>query len=135
MKTCYLAGPFTTPDWRDRVLAEVSGIDFLDPRTDSRQGAIFEFVGDDLNHAAQCDICFVYAPNGRGEIGAAIEAAYALAKGRTVVLCAEAEFVHPMLVGIAARVFFGLETGIRYLRNLAKFDKETDAAYAMWEER
>jgi hypothetical protein len=32
---CYLAGPFTEPEWRDRVIAEVEGIDFYNPRTDT----------------------------------------------------------------------------------------------------
>lgn len=131
--TCYLAGPFTVPDWRDRLLGEVEGMEFRDPRTDSRQGAIFEFVGDDLRHAGECDICFVYTRSGRGDIGAAIEAAYALAHGRMVAVCTDGAFVHPMLVGIATRLIFGLDEGIRYLQNRTRYGTEFEAAYAMWE--
>ena len=133
IKSCYLAGPFTNPDWRDKIISEVPNMEYYDPRTDTVQGSIAEFVLGDLRGVQSCDCCFVYSPTGRGEIGASIEAAWAAAHGKLVILCAEASFVHPMLIGISSRVFYGLENGIRYLNNLITCETEFEAAYKMWE--
>lgn len=134
--TCYLAGPFTEPEWRDQVISEVEGIGFYNPETDTPQGSIATFVGGDLSGVDACDVCFVYVLAGQGDVGAAIEASWAAAHGKLVVLCTDEPFPHPMLVGIARRVFFGLETGIKYLQELAEagLRNEFQAAYAMWEE-
>ena len=133
---CYLAGPFTNPEWRDRVISEVEGIDFYNPRTDTLQGSIATFVAGDLSGVSSCNVCFVYIKKGRGDTGAAIEAERADAEGKLVILCSEAVFPHPFLVGISRRVFFGLEAGIKYLGKLAKvgLENEFQAAYAVWEE-
>lgn len=134
--SCYLAGPFTNPEWRDQVISEVKGIDFYNPRTDTPQGSIATFVSGDLLGVSSCDVCFVYIEKGRGDIGAAIEASRADTQGKLVILCSGAVFPHPMFVGIVRRVFFGLEAGIKYLNKLAEvgLENEFQAAYAMWEE-
>lgn len=134
---CYLAGPFTDPEWRDRVIAEVKGVDFYNPKTDTAQGSIATFVSGDLAGVLSCDVCFVYAPTGRGDVGAAIEAGHADAMGKPVLLCTEDTFTHPMLIGISRRVFSGLEAGIKYLNRLAEvgLENEFQAAYSMWGEK
>lgn len=119
------------------MISEVVGIDFYNPRIDTPQGSIATFVSGDLFGVSSCDICFVYLDEGGGDIvGAAIEAKRADAEEKLVILCSDAVFPHPMLVGISRRVFFGLDVGIKYLNKLAEvgLENEFQAAYAMWEE-
>lgn len=122
---CYLAGGFMSfkeyKDWRDLVKERLAGkMDFYDPRIDTDQGSIATFVYQDLTGVAGCDVIFYFVTS-VGDIGAAIECARGDAEGKLVVLCVNegVRIVHPFLIGMARRVFIGMEAGVAYLNNLA----------------
>ncbi len=135
---CYLAGGFVPfggyADWRDFIKERVGDeMGFYDPRTDTKQGSIATFVYQDLvNGVDGSDIIFCFVTNS-GDVGSAIECARADCKDKLVVLCIgrNVDVVHPVLLGIARRVLIGIETGVIYLKNLAKLglEKEFEAIY------
>lgn len=139
---CYLAGSFVAleeyADWRDFVKEELKEVmNFYDPRIDTSQGSIALFVTQDLSGVDANEMVFYFVTN-VGDVGAAIECERAECKGKLVVLCIskEVHIVHPFLLGIARRVFIGIETGINYLRNLARcgLENEFEAIYKTLEE-
>lgn len=142
--TCFLAGPFKAydeyPDWRDKVRAEVKitnyKIKFRDPRFDTKQGSISTFVSGDLKHARESHVCLLY-DNAEDVVGGSIEAKEADSHNRLVIFCSEFNTTHPMILGIARRVYIGLDSAIRYLTLLSEYglENELTAAYQMLRER
>lgn len=130
---CYLAGWFVSldkyPDWRDFVQEQLKDVmDFYDPRRDTKQGSIATFVYEDLVDGVEgSDVVFYFVTNA-GDVGSAIECERAECKDKLVILCIanNVKVVHPFLIGIARRIFIGMETGIAYLRNLAKYGLENE---------
>ncbi|MEK7646971.1 MAG: nucleoside 2-deoxyribosyltransferase domain-containing protein [Patescibacteria group bacterium] len=124
----YLAGAFvpymTYLDWRNYVKERLDhDIDFYDPRKDTNQTSIAHFVYEDLERGVvESDLVF-YFVTGVGDVGAAAECAFGIAKGKFVVLCVNdgVRMVHPFVLGMGKRVFIGLDAGMAYLKNLAKY--------------
>lgn len=133
---CYLAGAFVSfgeygeyDDWRDFIKEKLGDeMEFYDPRTDTQQGSIATFVYQDLVNGVEGNDVVFYFVTGSGEVGAAVECERAECKNKLVVLCIDREVnvVHPVLFGIARRVVIGIETGIAYLQNLAKYGLESE---------
>ena len=136
----YLAGSFQKfggwPDWRDYVIERCTkhAIEFYNPRSETDQGCIASFVAGDLAGVRSCDVVFCYL-TGSGDIGASIECEHGRMNKKNIVLCADKSVtvVHPFLLGIARRFLIGPDTGIQYLKYLAKagMEHEFDAIYAV----
>jgi nucleoside 2-deoxyribosyltransferase len=127
----YLAGPFTKPDWRDRIINEVPQHTYFDPRR-NEQSACVTIVRDDLILGVEnSDIVFSYFPKGNNDIGTCIEMGNAFGKRKIIVLVNENLFLHPLISGIAKRQFSSLEAGIIYLNNLKSIEQSEEfvAAY------
>lgn len=127
----YLAGPFTNPDWRDRVMEKAPQHDYIDPRK-NEQAACVTIARDDLiNGVERADMTFLYFPRGSSDSGACIEAGVAFGRRKPIVLVNENGFQHPIISGIAKRHFTSLDAGIVYLNNLKSLEqsREFEAAY------
>ena len=126
----YLAGPFTNPDWRDRVMKKAPQHDYIDPRK-NEQAACVTIARDDLiNGVERADMTFLYFPRGY-DSGACIEAGVAFGKRKPIVLANENLFHHPIVSGIAKRHFSSFDACIVYLNNLKSLEqsREFEAAY------
>ena len=127
----YLAGAFTSPDWRDRVMREAPMHTYFDPRR-NEQAACVTIVRDDLIKGVEgSDMTFLYFPNGSRDTGACVEGGDAFGRRKPIVLVNENGFQHPIISGIAKRHFISLDAGIVYLRNLKSLEQaeEFKAAY------
>lgn len=127
----YLAGPFTNPDWRDRVLRAVPQHTYFDPRR-NRQYSCVAIVDDDLLRGVEkSDLVFGYYPEGCIDQGTDIELGDAFGKKIPIILANENKFQNPLLSGIAKRHFTTLDAGIVYLNNLKSIglEEEFEAIY------
>lgn len=131
----YLAGPFIPYgkylDWRNFVKERMGYvIDFYDPRKDTNQVSIAHFVYEDLERGVAGSDLIFYFVTGMGDVGAAAECAFGIAKGKFVVICVNdgVRIVHPFVLGMGKRVFIGLDAGMAYLKNLAKYGLKDEYA-------
>jgi hypothetical protein len=108
----YLAGGFYD-DWRERLQREC-GIFGTDSRS-NRQRAVFAFVSDDLEaiRGARVVIARLCPPPIRSS-GTAAEIGYAAALGRPILLIVEGVEPDAFLLGLAKRVFFGVDAFIAW---------------------
>jgi len=126
----YLVGPFTNPDWRDRVMEEAPMHSYVDPRN-NEQAACVTVTRDDLIAGVEgTDMTFLYFPDGSQDTGACIEAGVAFGKRRFITLVNENKFQHPLVSGIAKRHFTSLDAGILYLQNLKSLEQAEEFAAA-----
>lgn len=126
----YLAGAFS--GWRDGVISALSGypIEFYDPRTDTDQSSICSFTGEDRAGVVASDVIFCYAQQGYENVGMAWEVGIALQAKIPIILVAEIDFVFPLLVGSALRVFTAMPPALNYLAEWAETGNEMKAAYS-----
>jgi len=127
----YLAGPFTSPDWRDKVKRKAPQHTYIDPRTND-QSCCATVTRDDLIYGVErSNLVFAYYPDKIFDVGTDVEAGGGFGKRKPIVLVNENKFQHPLLSGIAKRHFISLDAGIVYLNNLTSLEqsKEFAAAY------
>ena len=114
----YLAGPFTSPDWRDRVIAEAPMHNYIDPRRNNQTSSATITLGDLVRGVEESDVVFMYRLRRSDDTGANIEVGCGFGsrqdKKKIIVLVDENRFQHPLLTGIAKRHFTDLEAGILY---------------------
>ena len=122
----YLAGGMTNP-WREDVKAKAPNLEYLDPCVHGLSAERL-YTTWDLLAVRKCDAVFVYfeADNPSG-FGLSIEAGYACALGKTVILVDEKSAVDPitgkrlgMLRSISDAVFDSFEMGVEFLCKLEK---------------
>lgn len=130
---CYLAGAFVSfngySDWRDFFIEKLKDlIDFYDPRVDTHQGSIATFVYEDLVKGVEGSDIVLYFVSDICDVGAAIEAERGECKNKLVIVCIDknVRFVHSFLLGVARRIFIGVESVLVYLRNLAVYGLENE---------
>jgi nucleoside 2-deoxyribosyltransferase len=112
----YLAGPPFAEEYRRRAtaLAEAAGLEPVDPmRRDFRgrtEGHEAEIVEGDLAEIDSCDV--VLAAFTSPDPGTAMEAWYARASGKPVVVYTGGEPAHPWTVYVAAALHANLEDAV-----------------------
>jgi|TARA_B100002003_G_C14086101_1_gene522457 nucleoside 2-deoxyribosyltransferase len=129
--TIYLAGPFTNPDWRDKVKEQAPQHNYIDPRNNEQSSSATVTRDDLINGVEKSNMVFAYFPKGCKDTGTDIELGTAFGNRIPITLVNENEFQHPLLAGVAKRHLTSLEGGITYLNNLTSLDqpKEFEAAY------
>ena len=116
----YLAGPFTNPDWRDRIIREAPMHNYIDPRKNEQAACVTVTRDDLISGVERADMTFLYFPRGSKDTGACIEAGVAFGNRKFITLVNENKFQHPLVSGIAKRHFTSLDAGIIYLQNLKR---------------
>jgi len=108
----YMAGGFYD-DWRERII-QGCGICAIDPKN-NRQHAAFAFVSDDLAaiERSKAVIARLCPPPIRTS-GTVAEMGYAAALRRPILLIIEEPVPDMFLVGLAKRVFFGVDAFIEW---------------------
>ena len=90
--TIYLAGPFTNPDWRDRVKDEAPHHNYIDPRNNEQAASVTITRDDLISGVESSDLVFAYFPVGGYDTGACIEMGTAFGKRVPIVLANENKF-------------------------------------------
>ena len=111
-------------DWREKVKEALpKEFEYFDPFKHSDQNAIIEFVKQDLEAIRRSDLV-IFHIGYRIFTGACVEAGYAYALGKPIILIFTLEGrVDPMLLGISQRVFTNLDSAIERLSKLYKTGK------------
>lgn len=121
----YLAGGMKS-GWQKRVAIDGPPATYIDP-CDHGLGGEVEYTTWDLFGIDQADVIFVYFEAGNPSgYGLCLEAGYARARGKVIVLVDEKSAVDPvikrrlgMLRSVASVVFTELAAGIEFLHRLA----------------
>ena len=126
MMKIYLAGGMQS-GWQEKVRAVGPEARYLDPSTHGLQDER-QYTTWDLHAIRACDVLFVYfeTDNPSG-YGLSLEAGYAHALGKTIVLVDEKTAADPvtgqrlgMLRTVADVVFTDLDSGIEFLHSLKR---------------
>jgi len=121
----YLAGGLDS-GWRE-ALAErwYHKAICIDPFKDSRQGAIYEFTGDDLACIDQCDILLGFCAWPQFD-GMALEFGYAHKGGKTIIYVATLPRVSSMMAAVSKAVFTDLDEAVKFIevRYLTQGDED-----------
>jgi hypothetical protein len=139
----YLAGNFeklsvgniTYLDWRgyfkERLSEKFPDLEFYDPREDTPQGEIAEFVSEDSFGVRESDVVFYYMTSNVGDIGAGSEITIGTENNKLTVICfgPKVGAPHPFILGKARRILIGLEMAIIYFLKLAEFGFSLDAEF------
>jgi len=139
----YLAGTFEKLkvgkivylDWRDyfkKRLGEIwPDLEFYDPREDTPQGEIAEFVSEDSFGVRESDVVFYYMTNNAGDVGASSEITIGTENNKLSIICLGPRVgaPHPFLMGKARRILIGLEIAIIYFSKLAEFGFSLDGEF------
>lgn len=139
----YLAGSFEKlvvgniiyRDWRDyfkkRLNEKFPDLEFYDPREDSCQGEIAEFVSDDSYGVRESDVTFYYMTNNAGDIGAGSEITIGTENDKLTIICLGPKVgaPHPFIIGKARCILIGLEMAIIFFLKLAEFGSSMDGYF------
>lgn len=114
-KTVYLGGGLNLNGWRETAKERLEAKAIcIDPFADSRQGAIAQFVEDDLHFVGESDIVLAYHDYHAFD-GLAAECGYAYAKGIPIVYVCLQPRVSSFIAGMAKAVFTELDPALEYI--------------------
>lgn len=139
----YLAGSFEKlvvsniiyRDWRDyfkeKLAQKFPDLEFYDPREDTPQGEIAEFVSEDSFGVRESDVVFYYMTNNAGDVGASSEITIGTENNKLTIICLGPKVgaPHPFLMGKARRILISLEIAIIYFLKLAEFGFSLDGEF------
>jgi hypothetical protein len=139
----YLAGTFEKlivgnaiyRDWRDyfkkRLNEKFPDLEFYDPRQDTPQCEIAEFVSEDTFGVRESDVVFYYMTNNAGDSGASSEITIGTENNKLTIICLGPKVgaPHPFLMGKARRILIELEIAIIYFLKLAEFGFSLDGEF------
>lgn len=86
----------------------------IDPFKDSRQGALYLFVYDDLQYIRQCDIVLGHCTFPRFD-GMALEWGFAHALGKVLIYVPQLPRVSSMMAAISTAVFTDLDAAAAFI--------------------
>lgn len=110
----YLAGGLSSV-WRDILRKQWAGrAVVIDPFKDSRQGAIYLFTHDDLQHIREADIVLGYCAWPRFD-GLAAEFGFAHALEKVIVLATNQPRVPSMMAAMSKAVFTDIEAAAEFI--------------------
>jgi len=117
----YLAG--CRGKWREIIKSHFdpkdSTIEFLEPFGNKKQ-AIVDYVKEDLEYVEQSDIIFMLLSY-HVYTGACVEAGYAYALGKPVILVfAQKGYIDPLLLAVSRKVFTDLDSAIDWFKDYIK---------------
>ncbi|MHC4748421.1 MAG: hypothetical protein ACYTFW_00970 [Planctomycetota bacterium] len=115
MKTLYLGGCKGT--WRSLFIKELPEWFHYDPFSISKQECLADFVHDDIHQGIDASDAVVIYINYERYTGSCVEAGYAYAKGKPVILIWKLRGrIDSMLIGVSKYVFNHLQTAIDFIR-------------------
>lgn len=108
----YLGG--SRGKWRSYFAKMFPECECYNPFTHSKQTALMDFAKEDLEAIKNSDVIFLYI-NYRVYTGACVEAGYAYALGKPVVLvfCLKG-YIDPLLLGVSRKVFTDIESAMEW---------------------
>lgn len=112
MMQVYLAGG-TSKEWRERLEARWTGAEVVNPFRDSRQGAIYQFVADDLRYVHDSSLVFALCDYPQ-YTGTAAEFGYAHALGVPIIYTTTLPRVDSFLAAMSIAVFTDVEAAAEF---------------------